>query len=159
MRLEIDNATVGYGGRVVLADASLTLEDGEIGCLLGPSGAGKTTLLRAVAGFEPLMHGRIRADGQLLVGDGVHLAPEQRQIGMVFQDHALLPHLSVLDNVRFGLFRWPRAKAITRAREMLELVGLADAAGRAPHQLSGGQQQRIAVARALAPQPRLVLLD
>jgi iron(III) transport system ATP-binding protein len=95
----------------------------------------------------------------LLAGDGVHLAPEQRQIGMVFQDHALLPHLSVLDNVRFGLFRWPRAQAISRAREMLELVGLADAAGRAPHQLSGGQQQRIAVARALAPRPRLVLLD
>ena len=159
MRLEIDNATVGYGGRVVLADASLTLEDGEIGCLLGPSGAGKTTLLRAVAGFERLMGGRIRADGELLVGDGVHLPPEQRRLGMVFQDHALLPHLSVLDNVRFGLFRWPRARALARAREVLELVGLVDAADRQPHRLSGGQQQRVALARALAPQPRLVLLD
>jgi iron(III) transport system ATP-binding protein len=143
----------------VLEGASLTLVDGEIGCLLGPSGAGNTTLLRAVAGFEPLLGGRIRADDQLLVGDGVQLPPEQRQIGKVFQDHALLPHLSVLDNVRFGLFRWPRAKAIARAREMLDLVGLADTAKRHPHQLSGGQQQRIAVARALAPQPRLVLLD
>ncbi|MGY1424548.1 ABC transporter ATP-binding protein [Lysobacter sp. A289] len=159
MQLDIDDAAVGYDGRIVLEGASLTLADGEIGCLLGPSGAGKTTLLRAVAGFEPLMRGRIRADGQLLVGDGVRLPPEQRQIGMVFQDHALLPHLSVLDNVRFGLFRWPRAKAIARAREMLDLVGLADTAKRQPHQLSGGQQQRVAVARALAPQPRLVLLD
>ena len=159
MRLEIDRATVGYGGRTVLAGASLILEDGEIGCLLGPSGAGKTTLLRAVAGFEPLLAGCIRADGELLAGDGVRLPPEQRQVGMVFQDHALLPHLSVLDNVRFGLFRWPRANALARAKEMLDLVGLADTADRHPHQLSGGQQQRVALARALAPQPRLVLLD
>lgn len=159
MQLDIDNAAVGYDGRAVLEGACLSLADGEIGCLLGPSGAGKTTLLRAVAGFEPLLCGCIRADGQLLAGDGVRLPPEQRQVGMVFQDHALLPHLSVLDNVRFGLFRWPRAKAIARAREMLDLVGLADTAKRQPHQLSGGQQQRIAVARALAPQPRLVLLD
>lgn len=159
MQLEIDNAAVGYGGRVVLSGASLALDHGEIGCLIGPSGAGKTTLLRAVAGFEPLVAGCIRADGELLVGHGVHLPPEKRQVGMVFQDHALLPHLSVLDNVRFGLFRWPRAKALARANEMLELVGLADHARRPPHQLSGGQQQRVALARALAPQPRLVLLD
>ena len=159
MRLEIDNASVGYDGRIVLAGASLALEDGVIGCLIGPSGAGKTTLLRAVAGFEPLAAGCIRADGELLVGHGVNLPPEQRQIGMVFQDHALLPHLSVLQNIRFGLFRWPRAKALARAKEMLELVGLADHAERPPHQLSGGQQQRVALARALAPEPRLVLLD
>lgn len=159
MQLEIDNAAVGYDGQVVLSGASLTLADGEIGCLIGPSGAGKTTLLRAIAGFEPLATGCIRADGELLVGHGVRLPPEKRQIGMVFQDHALLPHLSVLDNVRFGLFRWPRAKARARAREMLELVGLADHVKRLPHQLSGGQQQRVALARALAPEPRLVLLD
>ncbi|KIQ96457.1 ABC transporter ATP-binding protein [Lysobacter sp. A03] len=159
MRLEIDNAAVGYDGRVVLAGANLELADGQIGCLIGPSGAGKTTLLRAVAGFEPLLTGCIRADGELLVGNGVHLPPEKRQMGMVFQDHALLPHLSVSDNVRFGLFRWPRAKAKSRAEEMLDLVGLADYAKRPPHQLSGGQQQRVALARALAPQPRMVLLD
>lgn len=159
MRLEIDHAAVGYGTRPVLEDVSFVLEAGEIGCLLGPSAAGKTTLLRAIAGFEPLMHGRIVAGGQLLAGDGVHLAPEQRKIGMVFQDHALLPHLCVLDNVRFGLFRQPRRQAVARAREMLELVGLADTAQCQPHQLSGGQQQRVALARALAPQPRLVLLD
>ncbi|WP_330970632.1 ABC transporter ATP-binding protein, partial [Lysobacter sp. A3-1-A15] len=114
---------------------------------------------RAIAGFEPLQRGSIRADGQVLTGDGVQVSPERRQIGMVFQDHALLPHLSVLDNVRFGLFRQPRRQADARAREMLELVGLADTAQRHPHELSGGQQQRVALARALAPQPRLVLLD
>jgi len=159
MRLEIDDAAVGYGDRPVLGHVSFVLQGGDIGCLLGPSAAGKTTLLRAIAGFEPLMAGRIVAGDEVLAGNGVHLAPEQRQIGMVFQDHALLPHLSVLDNVRFGLFRQPRALALQRAREMLDLVGLADTAARHPHQLSGGQQQRVALARALAPQPRLVLLD
>ncbi len=159
MRLEIDNAAVGYGTRAVLQGVSFVLEGGDIGCLLGPSAAGKTTLLRAIAGFEPLLRGSIRADGQLLTGDGVRLAPERRQIGMVFQDHALLPHLNVFDNVRFGLFRQPRKQADARAHAMLELVGLDGTATRHPHELSGGQQQRVALARALAPQPRLVLLD
>ena len=159
MRLEVDNAAVGYGTRCVLEDVSFTLDEGDIGCLLGPSAAGKTTLLRAIAGFEPLQRGSIRADGQVLSGDGVWVPPERRQVGMVFQDHALLPHLSVLDNVRFGLFRQPRKRANARAHAMLELVGLGGTATRHPHELSGGQQQRVAVARALAPQPRLVLLD
>ena len=159
MRLEVDNTAVGYGGQLVLKDVSFHLDGGDIGCLLGPSGAGKTTLLRAVAGFEPLAHGSIHADGQLLTGPGVRMPPEQRNIGMVFQDHALLPHLSVQDNVAFGLFRQSRAAARKRTLEMLDLVGLADSAARLPHQLSGGQQQRVALARALAPQPRLVLLD
>jgi iron(III) transport system ATP-binding protein len=112
-----------------------------------------------VARFEPLRHGAIRADGELLSGPGVHQPPERRRIGMVFQDHALLPHLSALDNVRFGLFALARGEAVSRAMRMLELVGLADLAGRYPHELSGGQQQRIALARALAPQPRMVLFD
>ncbi|MDQ3287503.1 MAG: ABC transporter ATP-binding protein [Pseudomonadota bacterium] len=159
MRLELHDVAVGYGNLPVLEQASLVLEDGQIGCLLGPSAAGKTTLLRAVAGFEPLLSGRIIAAGQVLAGDGIHLAPENRRIGMVFQDHALLPHLSVLDNVRFGLFRQPRAQALQRAHDMLDLVGLSGTADRHPHQISGGQQQRVALARALAPQPRLVLLD
>lgn len=159
MRLEVHDAAVGYDGHPVLEGLSLVLEAGQIGCLLGPSAAGKTTLLRAIAGFEPLLHGRIAAGDQVLAGQGVDLAPEHRKIGMVFQDHALLPHLSVLDNVRFGLFRQPRSLALQRAREMLDLVGLADTGKRYPHQLSGGQQQRVALARALAPQPRLVLLD
>lgn len=159
MRLEVDNAAVGYGTLCILADVSFTLDEGDIGCLLGPSAAGKTTVLRAIAGFETLQRGSIRADGQVLSGDGVWVPPERRQIGMVFQDHALLPHLSVFDNVRFGLFRQPRKQADARAHAMLELVGLGGTATRHPHELSGGQQQRVAVARALAPQPRLVLLD
>ena len=159
MKLEVTAASVGYGARTVLDEVSFVLESGDIGCLLGPSASGKTTLLRAIAGFEPLQRGYIRAGGHVLTGDGVRVPPERRQIGMVFQDHALLPHLSVLDNVRFGLFRHPRKQADARAQAMLELVGLDGTAACHPHQLSGGQQQRVALARALAPQPRLVLLD
>jgi iron(III) transport system ATP-binding protein len=159
MRLEVDNVAVGHAGRSVLEGVSFGLDGGAIGCLLGPSAAGKTTLLRAIAGFEAPMAGRIVADGQLLADARTQLAPERRNIGMVFQDHALLPHLSVLDNVRFGLFRQPRAQALRRASDMLALVGLEESAACYPHALSGGQQQRVALARALAPQPRLVLLD
>jgi iron(III) transport system ATP-binding protein len=140
---------------------SLALSKGQIGVLIGPSGCGKTTLLRALAGVEPLAGGRIRMDGRLL-GDataGLQVAPEARRIGMVFQDYALFPHLSVADNVAFGVQDLPRAERSARVQQMLDLVGLAHAARRAPHQLSGGQQQRIALARALAPQPRLLLLD
>jgi iron(III) transport system ATP-binding protein len=163
MRLELIDCAVGFDGRAVLQGLSLALQSGEIGALLGPSGAGKTTLLRAIAGFVPLYRGSIRsADGEVervLSGAGVMLPPEARGIGMVFQDHALLPHLNALDNVRFGLFRLPRAGAIRRARDCLALVGLADFASRYPHELSGGQQQRVALARALAPKPQCVLLD
>src|SRR5690606_35854004 len=128
MRLEIDNATVGYDGRPVLAGATLGLAQGEIGCLLGPSGAGKTTLLRAVAGFEPLMGGRISANGEVLVDGRIHLPPERRRIGMVFQDHALLPHLSVLVIVRFVLYREPRLYYDALVHEVLDLDGLTDVA-------------------------------
>jgi iron(III) transport system ATP-binding protein len=163
MRLELNDCAVGFDGRPVVSGIGFALEPGEIGCLLGPSGAGKTSLLRAIAGFTPLLAGRIESsiDGRrrLLSGPGVQLAPEQRGIGMVFQDHALLPHLTALDNVRFGLFRLPREAARTRAQDMLALVGLAEFADRYPHELSGGQQQRVALARTLAPKPKLVLLD
>ncbi|WP_395791172.1 ABC transporter ATP-binding protein [Aquimonas sp.] len=163
MQLELNDCAVGHNGFAVLSGVNLRLQQGEIGCLLGPSGAGKTTLLRAIAGFAPPYHGSIHSqlDGvpRLLSGDGVQLAPEARGIGMVFQDHALLPHLNALDNVRFGLFRLPRSEAAARARRMLDLVGLAGFEQRYPHELSGGQQQRVALARALAPQPGLVLLD
>jgi iron(III) transport system ATP-binding protein len=140
---------------------SLGLRPGEIGVLIGPSGCGKTSLLRAVAGLERCAAGRVAISGQTLSDPaaGVHLAPEQRHIGMVFQDYALFPHLSVADNVAFGIAALPRAERATRVQQMLDLVGLAHAAKRAPHQLSGGQQQRVALARALAPQPRLLLLD
>jgi iron(III) transport system ATP-binding protein len=134
---------------------------GPLGVLIGPSGCGKTTLLRAVAGLEPLAAGRITLTHTTLAdaATGVHLAPEKRRVGMVFQDYALFPHLSVADNIAFGLKHLARSERDDRVARMLDLVGLAHAAKRAPHQLSGGQQQRIAIARALAPSPHLLLLD
>ena len=144
-----------------MQSVSLGLRVGQIGVLIGPSGCGKTSLLRAIAGLEPVHSGRIWMDGRALSEPqtNVHLAPEARRIGMVFQDYALFPHLSIAQNVAFGLAKWPRAQREQRVTQMLELVDLAHVGGRLPHQLSGGQQQRIALARALAPQPQLLLLD
>lgn len=159
MRLELDAVSVGFGTRAVADDVTFVVEPGEIACLLGPSGSGKTTLLRAIAGFEPLRGGRILGDGQLLARPGQALPPERRGIGLVFQDFALLPHLTALDNVAFGLFRQPSRQRQAEARQWLDAVGLAEAAQRYPHELSGGMQQRIALARALATRPRLLLLD
>jgi iron(III) transport system ATP-binding protein len=127
--------------------------------LVGPSGCGKTTVLRAIAGFEPLRTGSIRLGDALLSSTEVHLPPEQRRVGMMFQEYALFPHLSAGRNVAFGLRRSSRSMQQARVAEMLALVGLADAGERFPHELSGGQQQRIALARALAPSPALLLLD
>ena len=155
--LALDSIHVAYGRKPVVQDLSITLDGGDIGCLLGPSGCGKTTVLRAIAGFEPLLAGSITLDGQVVSTPGLQLPPELRRIGMVFQDHALFPHLSVADNVGFGLRG--RADAERRITQMLETVGLAHAAQRYPHELSGGQQQRVALARALAPAPALLLLD
>ncbi len=138
---------------------SMGLQKGEMGVLIGPSGCGKTTLLRAIAGLEPVSEGRIELGGQLLSGANVHRAPETRQIGMVFQDYALFPHLSVEDNIGFGLHRQPEPARRARCAEVLALVGLSASAKRFPHELSGGQQQRVALARALAPKPQLLLLD
>jgi iron(III) transport system ATP-binding protein len=137
----------------------LSLTTGQIGVLIGPSGCGKTSLLRGIAGLERLSEGRISVQGRLLSGPGQHVAPEDRQIGMVFQDYALFPHLSVADNVAFGIKHLAAGERRRRVAELLDVVGLAHAAQRAPHQLSGGQQQRIALARALAPGPQLLLLD
>ncbi len=161
--LDIDRIEVGYAaGRRssrVLHDFSLQLEAGAIGCLLGPSGCGKTTVLRAIAGFEPLTAGTIRLGRVLLSGPDVQLTPERRRVGMMFQEYALFPHLTAAQNVAFGLRRNARAARDRRVAEMLALVGLNDAGARHPHELSGGQQQRIALARALAPAPALLLLD
>ncbi len=159
MRLELDNVTRRFGQRSAVAGLSLQLPKGTIGCLLGPSGCGKTTALRAIAGFEPIDAGEIRANGRVLSTQGFTAAPEERRIGMVFQDYALFPHLTVLDNVAFGLHRFPKQAKRSRAREMLAIVGLSEYDAHYPHQLSGGQQQRVALARALAPEPELVLLD
>jgi iron(III) transport system ATP-binding protein len=151
----------GAGAGAAVDAASLGLAQGQIGALLGPSGCGKTSLLRAVAGLERLAGGRVAIDGQVLAdaATGLHLAPESRRVGMVFQDYALFPHLSVAENIAFGIAGLDRAARQQRVARMLELVGLAHAGRRLPHELSGGQQQRVALARALAPAPRLLLLD
>lgn len=157
--LEISNLSHDFDGDATLADVSLRLDAGRIGCILGPSGSGKTTLLRCIAGFERPSGGEIIAAGKPLDRPGHHVPPEQRRIGMVFQDYALLPHLNVLRNVMFGLRKLSRDESRRRATEMLERVDLAGFADRFPHQLSGGQQQRVAIARALAPGPSLLLMD
>lgn len=161
MFLEVEQVCIRYPRTPAAAvqDLSLSLQAGQLGALIGPSGSGKTSLLRAVAGLEISQSGRIRLDGQLLDGAGVRVAAESRRIGMVFQDFALFPHLDVAANIAFGLRGMTRVQRDEIVRAMLELVGLPDAAGKYAHQLSGGQQQRIALARALAPQPRLLLLD
>jgi iron(III) transport system ATP-binding protein len=141
-------------------DLTLSLEAGRILALLGPSGCGKTTTLRLIAGFEAPDAGEIAIGGRVVarVGDG-GVPPEERGVGVVFQDYALFPHLSVDANVAFGVSRLPRPERRARVSRMLELVGLEDLASRYPHELSGGQQQRVATARALAPAPTLLLLD
>lgn len=148
-----------YGSTAVLNNISFTVPAGELVCLLGPSGCGKTTLLRIAAGMERLQAGSVIIDEEVVADATIHVPPEERRIGYMFQDYALFPHLSVLDNVTFGLFRRDRVTAKERAMEMLDQVGMARHAARFPHMLSGGQQQRVALARALAPEPRLFLLD
>jgi iron(III) transport system ATP-binding protein len=140
---------------------SFTLESGRILALLGPSGCGKTTALRLIAGFETPDEGRIAIAGQTVADAdrGIHVEPEVRGVGVVFQDYALFPHLTVGENVGFGLERSSRSQRRTRVAQILDLVGLTDFTTRYPHELSGGQQQRVAVARALAPAPSLILLD
>jgi len=158
--LELESVSHSYeAGKPVLDHISLVLPDGQIGCLLGPSGCGKTTLLRCVAGFEIPLAGRIRLHERELVSPETFVPPEQRRIGMVFQDYALLPHLDVTGNITFGLRHLPPAERRRRVGEMLEVVGLGQHARAYPHELSGGQQQRVALARSLAPQPRLLLMD
>ena len=161
MFLEVQDLQVHYPGRAQAGvdRVSFGLAAGQMGVLIGPSGCGKTTLLRAVAGLEPISHGRIAMDGQTISSPHKHTPPEQRRIGMVFQDYALFPHLNVAHNIGFGLAHWPAAKRLARVQDMLDLVGLQTQAAQLPHQLSGGQQQRVALARALAPDPRLLLLD
>lgn len=148
-----------YGEQTVVNDLSLTLRKGMIGCLLGPSGCGKTTVLRCIAGFESVSSGKILLNDIKVSSVDFFLPPEQRRIGMVFQDYALFPHLDVAANTGFGLHQLPRAESKLRVDELLETVGLSDVAKKYPHELSGGQQQRVALARALAPRPDLLLLD
>ena len=159
LALSVRDVAHAYGRIPVLRDLAFALAPGEIGCLLGPSGCGKSTLLRCVAGFEPVRAGAIALGSVTLSTPGRMIPPEQRSIGMVFQDFALFPHLTVAANVGFGLLRRPVAERDARVRAMLELVGMEAEAARYPHEISGGQQQRVALARALAPAPGLLLLD
>ncbi|EPN02276.1 ABC transporter ATP-binding protein, partial [Pseudomonas syringae pv. actinidiae ICMP 19070] len=155
--LNLRNLACGYQNQRVVQDLNLHLNAGDIGCLLGSSGCGKTTTLRAIAGFEPIHAGEITLAGDVISRPGWTLAPEKRRIGMVFQDYALFPHLSVADNIAFGIRQHPRLDQVIG--ELLELVNLGALGKRYPHELSGGQQQRVALARALAPEPQLLLLD
>ncbi|WP_300496691.1 ABC transporter ATP-binding protein [uncultured Methylophaga sp.] len=158
-QLQVNNISIGYAGRPVVEGVSFQLKDGEIACLLGPSGCGKTSVLRAIAGFEPVMQGNIVLHGKTVSSADFFLPPEKRRIGMVFQDFALFPHLTVAKNIGFGLQKLPRKQRQQRVDELLELVELVDSKDQYPHQLSGGQQQRVALARAMAPRPDILLLD
>ena len=155
-RLELAGLAKSFGSTRAVSDLDLAVEPGSICCLLGPSGCGKTTTLRLIAGLERPDRGTISLSGRPLSGPGRCVPPEERRIGMVFQDYALFPHMDVAQNVAYGLGRRPD---LARVGEVLGLVGLEGEAMRPVHELSGGQQQRVALARALAPTPDLVLLD
>jgi iron(III) transport system ATP-binding protein len=157
-RLEVDKITCRFDGRAVVRDVSFRVRPGEILCLLGPSGCGKSTTLRVIAGIERQVAGAIRADGLTLSDETTHLPPEARGVGLIFQDFALFPHLTVGQNVAFGL-KGPRAETAARVAELLDRVDLEGYADKPPHMLSGGEQQRVALARALAPRPRIMLMD
>ncbi len=157
--IEVKGARRLYGRKAAVDGASLHVKEGRLTCLLGPSGCGKSTLLRLIAGLEPLDGGEIVSGGKVLSGPHTHTPPEAREIGFVFQDYALFPHLTIEQNVAFGLSHLPRDKRHARALAELERVRLADRAGAWPQALSGGEQQRVALARALARDPRAILLD
>jgi iron(III) transport system ATP-binding protein len=157
--LQIDSISKAFNEKCVVSTLSLDLQKGQIGCLLGESGCGKTTALRCIAGFETIYSGTIRIDGALVSSATVHVPPEYRRLGMVFQDYALFPHLTVWKNISFGIRHLSVKDRKKRVGEMLDLVGLTGDAERHPHELSGGQQQRVAIARSLAPNPELLLMD
>lgn len=158
--LEVQSISASYDRKnTVVKDVSFSLQEGELGCLLGPSGCGKTTILRAISGFQNLASGRILLDDVLCSNASFNLEPERRGVGMVFQDHALFPHLNIAQNVAFGLRQLSAKQQAERTDAMLDLVGMSAQRAKYPHQLSGGQSQRVALARAIAPQPKLLLMD
>jgi len=157
--LTFEHVAHAYGEVLAVDDISLSIEREELVCLLGPSGCGKTTALRVAAGLEPLQHGRVMMNGQVIADGTIDVPPERRSVGLVFQDYALFPHLSVTDNVAFGLAGKSAAARKDGAQAALAQVGMGDYAKAYPHVLSGGQQQRVALARALAPKPSVMLLD
>ena len=157
-RLELQQITRSFGGQVAVADVSLTLDAGEVICLLGPSGCGKSTTLRIAAGVDRQNGGTVLIDGKVVSDDRHHQEPENRSIGLMFQDFALFPHLDVAGNVGFGL-SGAKAEKSARIGALLERVDLQGYGAKYPHELSGGEQQRVALARALAPKPRVLLMD
>jgi iron(III) transport system ATP-binding protein len=159
--LDVEGLTFSFKGakQPILNDVSFKMNQGEIVGVLGQSGSGKSTLLRVIAGLEVPEQGSITVAGKTVVNHKLFVQPENRGIGMVFQDYALFPHMTVKDNILFGLKGMSRSERHARLTEMLELVQMTDYAKRYPHELSGGQQQRIALARALAPKPSLLLMD
>lgn len=158
-RLEIRKLRRAFDGRPVVDDVSFAIQPGQVTCLLGPSGCGKSTTLRMIAGVEMQDSGEIYVDGQLVCDTVFRLPPERREIGLMFQDFALFPHLSVADNVAFGLKKASKAEKRARVEELLARVDLMRFIDGFPHQLSGGEQQRVALARALAPRPKIMLMD
>ncbi|UJF19635.1 ABC transporter ATP-binding protein [Vibrio sp. SS-MA-C1-2] len=159
LALNVNGINCSYHGELILEQLSLSVSENEIVCLLGASGCGKTTLLKAIAGLLPLSAGKVAICGRNVSDDDYFVEPEDRNIGMIFQDYALFPHLTVAENIRFGLREWSRERQQEKVEQMLELVQLQGLSERYPHQLSGGQQQRVAIARALACEPDLLLLD
>lgn len=157
-RLEISNLNKAFAGRQVVSDVSLRVMPGQVTCLLGPSGCGKSTTLRMIAGVEQQDSGTIHVDDQLLCDGATSVPPEGRSIGLMFQDFALFPHMSVTQNVAFGL-RGTKGEIAGRVSKLLEKVGMTRHADAYPHELSGGEQQRVALARAIAPKPRVMLMD
>lgn len=158
-RLEIKNLRRSFEGRAVVDDVSLRIQPGQVTCLLGPSGCGKSTTLRMIAGVEMQDSGEIYVDGHLICDTLFRVPPERREIGLMFQDFALFPHLSVAENVAFGLKSGTKLEKRARVEELLERVDLKRFIDGYPHQLSGGEQQRVALARALAPKPKIMLMD
>ena len=159
--VEIEGLTFSYSRKEapVIDDFSFSMEKGEIVGILGQSGSGKSTILRLIAGLELPMKGIIKIADKIVLSESVFIHPEERGVGMVFQDYALFPHMTVKENILFGLSRMPRNERMQRVDEMLELVQMEKFEKRYPHELSGGQQQRIALARALAPKPNVLLMD
>jgi len=157
--LELDQVSISIDGRQIIREVTLKLSEGEIGCLLGASGCGKTTLLRGIAGFEHISSGTIRIGGHTVSEPAAHVPPERRQVGMVFQDYALFPHLSISANIRFGLQHLSRGDRDRRVDEVASMLKITELLSEFPHRLSGGQQQRVALARAIAPRPRILLMD
>ena len=158
-KLQLKHVKAIHGQQTVVNRVNIDLEDGEIGCLLGPSGCGKTTLLRTIAGLHNITHGEIYLGDTCLSSDNKNVPANKREIGMVFQDYALFPHLTIFENIAFGLSKKNKSEKQTRIEQLLNMIGLPDIADRYPHQLSGGQQQRVALARALAPKPKILLMD